>query len=105
MAVAVVPGAFVTVITTGRNQPVQHFRQILLKPGLELNGADGAGAANVENVNDSVLHLRFAHNARNLVREIVHFFVPGSLNLDFVLKGHANFYLILPLDAKFESDS
>lgn len=48
--VAVMPRLLMAIIATARDEFVQAVRQILLQPGLELNGADRGGAAHVEHV-------------------------------------------------------
>ena len=46
MAVAVVPGLFVAVVTARREKFIQYSRQVLLQPLFEFNRADGSCAAN-----------------------------------------------------------
>ena len=58
MAVAIMPGLFVTIVAAGRDEFVQNGRQIILKPRLELNGADRSCTADVENVDCPCLDSR-----------------------------------------------
>src|SRR5262249_8055957 len=50
MAVAVVPGLLVAVLPAGGNEAVQRLRQVALQARLELDGAEGGGAADAEDV-------------------------------------------------------
>jgi len=91
MAVSVVPSALMAVIAAGRKQLVQHRRQVLLEAGLELDGADGAGAADIEDVHEAAANARLTHDASDLAREIVHLAVAGGLDLYLSLVSHAWF--------------
>jgi len=50
MAVAIVPGLFVSVIAAGREEFIQHGWQVFFKPRLEFYGADCAGAADIKDM-------------------------------------------------------
>ena len=66
VAVAVVPGVLVAVFAAGRQQLVQHRRQVLLEAWFEFNGADGPGAADIEDVHETAAHTRFSYNLSRL---------------------------------------
>ena len=93
MAVAIMPGLFMTVIATRGKELIEHRRQVLLEAGFEFNGADGGSAADVEDVYCAGAHMRFAHHARDFARQILHLAVAGSLELHLSLINHA---LLLP---------
>ena len=72
MAVAVAPSLLVGVIPAGWNKPPQKRRQVLLQARLELDGADGSGAAHVEDLHDASAHTRLADNSGDPVGQVVH---------------------------------
>ena len=55
MAVAVVPGPLVAVVTARRDQAIQHFGQVALQTRLELDRADRRRAAHTGHLDDARL--------------------------------------------------
>ena len=70
-------------------QLVQHCRQVLLEARLELNRADCASAADVEDVNEPAAHARLAYNPGDLAGEVMHLPVAGGLDSNLLLVNHA----------------
>jgi hypothetical protein len=91
VSVAVVPSPFVTVVAAGRDQAVQHFRQVTLEAGLELDRADGRCAAHAEYLDDACFDAGAPDDGRNLVSQIVHLPVAGRLEGELLLVDHSGY--------------
>ena len=88
VSVPVMPRLFVTVVTAGRNELVQNGRQVLLKPRLKFNGAQGGRASNVEDVDGAALDCRGTHNFCNLLGKVMHVTVTFRGDENLLLMGH-----------------
>ena len=71
MAVAIVPGLFVSVIGIGRYKPIEDVRQIFAEPWLEFDGSQCAGAADVEEMQQAAVDSRFANDFRDVGGDIM----------------------------------
>jgi len=76
--VPVVPRLFVPVVTAGRNELVQNGRQVMLKPRLKFNCAQGGRTSNVEDIDGTALDCRGTDNFCNLLGKVVHVTVTVS---------------------------
>ena len=85
MTVPIVPGLLVAVLAAGGDEPVEQLREIALKAGLELDAADGARAADVEDVDDAGFDAGGLCDAGDIGREVGHLAVAACLDLDLFL--------------------
>lgn len=88
MAVAVMPGLFVSVGFRRRHQPIQQFRQVPLETGFEFDRSNDSGAADVEHVNRTLSYSGFPHNPLDLPGNIMHVPVTFCLQLDLSSVNH-----------------
>ena len=89
VSVPVMPRLFVPVVTAGRNELVQNGRQVMLKPRLKFNCAQGGRASNVEDVDGAALDSRGTHNFCNLLGKVVHVTVTLSVDENLLLMSHS----------------
>lgn len=90
MGIAVMPGLLMAIVTTGRDELVENLRHIAFEAGLELNGADGASGANVEDVGNADLDQGLAYDVCHFVGDVLHVTVSSSGDNDFVLISHSS---------------
>src|SRR5262249_54007920 len=99
MAVAIMPGLFVAVISALRAPLIQEGGQVRLSAGLKLNGANRRRTGDVENVNGPSSDARGTNDCGHLVREVVHDPVPFGIEENPLLVAH----VYDPCDVAFES--
>src|SRR5215472_1405760 len=80
MAVAVMPPLFVAITAAGRDQLIQNRGHVSLEARLELDGADGRRAANVENADNPRFNSRGIHSSGHLPGDVLH--VPVTLGAE-----------------------
>ena len=85
MAIAVMPGKFVTIFATRRDKFVEDFWKISLQPRLELNRPDHAGGADVEDMYRSNGNPGSYDDGRNLAREVLHMTMPRRVDANAIL--------------------
>ena len=90
VAIAIVPGLLMAIVAAGREQLVQGRRQVLLQTGFELDGADGARAANIENVRYPATYVGRVDDLLEVVRQVVHLAMTGSLEMNLSLVYHSD---------------
>ena len=88
MAVAIVPGAFVSVVAAGRDEAVEHGGEIAGESVFELDGADGCGAADVEDMGQSGGDAGVAYDGGDGVGDFSHLAVVLGGDGDGLLIGH-----------------
>jgi len=88
VAVPVMPRLFVAVATAGRNELVQDGRQVVLKPRLKFNGAQGSRTPHIEDVDGAALDSRGTYDFGNLPGKIVHVTVTLRRDLNLLLISH-----------------
>src|SRR6266566_1302518 len=88
VAVAVVPGLLVAVLTRRREQSVQDSWQVAAQARLELDGADRRRAADIEDVDDAGADARLDNGLCHLVGQVVHVAVAGSRHGKLLLVDH-----------------
>src|SRR5579859_4670723 len=88
VAVAVVPGLFMTIGAAGRDQLVENGGHVLLKSGLELNRSEGGGASDVEHIHDPSGNSGGIHGRRDLTGDVMHISVSFGMQRNLVLKAH-----------------
>src|SRR5438270_13120437 len=89
MAVAIVPGLFMAIVTAGRKKLVEDLREIFLKPWLEFYRADCAGAAHIKDICHAGTDPRGIYDLRNFPSQVVHLAVAGGLDLNLSLVNHS----------------
>lgn len=89
VAVSVMPCLFVSIVPAGRDQSIEHFRQVSLQSRFELNGTDGGCAAHVEYMNRSGMNAGSGDDCRDLMCKIVQVAVPAGANGNLMLMNHA----------------
>ena len=91
MAVAIVPRLFVSVIAARRDEFVQQVGQVFHQARFEFDGADCAGAADVEYVRRARAHAGVMDDLRHVRRQVVHLPVTARFQQDLFLVNHALF--------------
>ena len=89
MAVAVVPGLFVSVVAARRNEFVQKVGQVLQQARLVFDGAQCAGAADVEHMRRTRVHAGVVDDPRHVRRHVVQMAVAPGFQQDLLLINHA----------------
>src|SRR5262245_38193011 len=100
VAVAIMPGLFMSVVAAGREEFVQHRGKIFLQARFKFNAADGPSAANVEDVSDARAQAGFADNPSYLIGEVEHVTMTRGLDLEFALVNHSRNVIYRTLRAK-----
>src|SRR5207244_1733929 len=85
VAVAVMPSLLMAIVAAGREQLVEHGRQVLLETRLEFDGTDGGGAADVEYMNHAGEDARLGNNSGHVLGQVVHLAMAGGLEVDLML--------------------
>ena len=88
VAVAIMPGLLVAVITAGRNELVQNCRQILLQARLEFNRTQRGRTPYVEDMRQPSFDSRRAYDRGQLFGEVMHVPVAFGAERDLLLIGH-----------------
>ena len=89
MAVAIVPGPFVSVVAAGRDEFVQQVGQVFEQARFVFDGAQRAGAADVEHVRRARAHAGVVDNSRHVRRQVVQLPVSFGFQQDLFLVDHA----------------
>ena len=88
VAVAVVPGLFVSVVAAGRNELVEKFREVALESGFEFDCAHGGGAADGEDMDEAGTDAGGGGNSGDFLGEVMHVSVAGGGEGDLLLVSH-----------------
>lgn len=88
VSVSVVPGSLVAVVSAWGHEPVEDVGEVLLEAGFEFDGADGSGAADVEDVGDAGLDVGFVDCVGDVAGDVVHVAVPGGGYGELILVCH-----------------
>jgi hypothetical protein len=88
MTVAVVPGFLVSIVSAGRDEPVQHCGQVFLEAGLELDCPQGGRAANIAQARDALLNSRVLNDLMQIIGQVVHIAMSARATLDAFLVHH-----------------
>src|SRR6266852_9299866 len=88
VAVSIMPGLLVAVITAGRNELVQNCRQILLQARLEFNRTKRCRTSYVEDMHQPSFDSGRVYDRGQLFREVMHVPVAFGAERDLLLIGH-----------------
>src|SRR5690242_12637231 len=72
VAVAIMPGLLMAVVSTGRDEFVKYLWQIALQAGFELDGANGSRGAEIADIDDSGPNAGVADDPSHGGRKIMH---------------------------------